>query len=284
MVKTPATCVAEGTRTFTCTVCGETEDRSIPVDSANHTGRTEIINAKDATCTEPGYVGDVICSDCKAVLVPGTPIGALGHDWSEWTVTVEASYLHDGEKTRSCSRCQETGTEKIDRLEPENTKTDGETGLDVGFDDDVLPADTQVVVDREYDGVAFSFLNSVTRKFEMFNITLVRDGQPVQPNGKVRVRIPLPEGYNPKMTRVYYVATDGSGKQLLDSVIEDGYIVFETTHFSDYAIVDETPDDPSEGEKEPNCVCGKNHSGPFAWVVKIAHKILYFFKNLFRKK
>ena len=33
--------------------------------------------------------------------------------------------------------------------------------------------------------------------------------------------------------------------------------------------------------EEGNCVCGKNHTGPFSWLVKFFHKIVYFFKNLF---
>lgn len=34
---------------------------------------------------------------------------------------------------------------------------------------------------------------------------------------------------------------------------------------------------------ESNCVCGKNHTGPFAGLIKFFHRIVYFFKNLFGK-
>lgn len=35
--------------------------------------------------------------------------------------------------------------------------------------------------------------------------------------------------------------------------------------------------------QDSNCVCGKNHTGPFAWLVKFFHKLSYFFKNLFKR-
>ena len=35
--------------------------------------------------------------------------------------------------------------------------------------------------------------------------------------------------------------------------------------------------------KESNCVCGEYHTGPFAWLIRFLHKIVFFFKNLFGK-
>ena len=40
---------------------------------------TEIRNAKDATCTEPGYTGDTYCKDCDEKIGTGTAIPAKGH-------------------------------------------------------------------------------------------------------------------------------------------------------------------------------------------------------------
>lgn len=37
----------------------------------------------------------------------------------------------------------------------------------------------------------------------------------------------------------------------------------------------------SPEEQTPNCVCGENHTGLFAWLVKFFHRIYYFFKHLF---
>ena len=46
-----------------------------PCDHKN----TEIRNAKDATCTEPGYTGDTYCKDCGEKIGTGTAIPAKGH-------------------------------------------------------------------------------------------------------------------------------------------------------------------------------------------------------------
>ena len=40
---------------------------------------TEVRNAKDATCTEPGYTGDTYCKDCGEKIGTGTAIPAKGH-------------------------------------------------------------------------------------------------------------------------------------------------------------------------------------------------------------
>ncbi len=40
---------------------------------------TELRNAKDATCTEPGYTGDTYCKDCGEKIGTGTAIPAKGH-------------------------------------------------------------------------------------------------------------------------------------------------------------------------------------------------------------
>ena len=46
-----------------------------PCDHKN----TEIRNAKDATCTVPGYTGDIYCKDCGKKIGTGTAIPAKGH-------------------------------------------------------------------------------------------------------------------------------------------------------------------------------------------------------------
>ena len=68
---------------------------------------TEIRNAKDATCTEPGYTGDTYCKDCDEKISDGKIIPATGH--KEETVPGKAATctetgLTDGIK---CSVCGE---------------------------------------------------------------------------------------------------------------------------------------------------------------------------------
>lgn len=48
-----------------------------------HTHTETIVGAKDATCTEEGYTGDKVCSECGEIIEKGTVIPALGHDYDE---------------------------------------------------------------------------------------------------------------------------------------------------------------------------------------------------------
>ena len=48
-------------------------------DAANHTGGTEVKDAKAATCTADGYTGDTYCKGCGIKLRSGAAIKAAGH-------------------------------------------------------------------------------------------------------------------------------------------------------------------------------------------------------------
>ena len=75
-----------------CEICGEAYGET---DPENHTGETEIRDAKEATDTEDGYTGDTYCLGCGALLqkgevipatkpsVPSTPVKPLWKIWLE---------------------------------------------------------------------------------------------------------------------------------------------------------------------------------------------------------
>ncbi len=106
-----ASCTEAGTETRTC-ACGETESREIP--TLGH--KAELKNAKDATCAEPGYTGDEVCSVCGETVKAGSEIPALGHKWDDGKVTTAPTYETEGVKTFTCSVCGETRTESIPKL------------------------------------------------------------------------------------------------------------------------------------------------------------------------
>ncbi len=76
---------------------------------------TEVKNAKEATCTEAGYTGDTICGYCEEVLEKGEELEALGHDYKS-EVTKEPTATEKGEKTYTCTRCEDSYTEEIPAL------------------------------------------------------------------------------------------------------------------------------------------------------------------------
>ncbi|MDR1631060.1 MAG: LPXTG cell wall anchor domain-containing protein [Oscillospiraceae bacterium] len=72
-------------------------------------------------------------------------------------------------------------------------------------------------------------------KFTLFDIALIKDGVKVQPNGKVLVSIPVPQGYDGSKCKVYRIEADG-GKTDMNASLKSGRLEFEADHFSLYAV------------------------------------------------
>ena len=142
-VRTDPDCTHMGYTTYTCSACGDSYKADF-VDAAGHDceatvvaptcegyGYTEnhckhcdytyisdirqplghddkLTGAKEATCTEPGYTGDMVCTRCGEVHSKGEEIPALGHDYGDWTTVKEADCFHTGLEERKCGRCGET--------------------------------------------------------------------------------------------------------------------------------------------------------------------------------
>ena len=74
-----ATCEAEGEVKYTCSVCGDSYTEATEKDPANHTGDTEIRDAKEATCSAKGYTGDTYCKACNTKLASGSETAKTAH-------------------------------------------------------------------------------------------------------------------------------------------------------------------------------------------------------------
>ena len=84
-VTTEATCEVDGVRTYTAKVAFEgkeyTDTKTEVIPATGHD--TELVGAKDATCTEDGYTGNEVCKVCQTVVKQGEVIPALGHDYKD---------------------------------------------------------------------------------------------------------------------------------------------------------------------------------------------------------
>ena len=108
-----ATCVETGEKILVCKFCGESSKEEIPA-----TGHTiVIVPALEATCVQPGKTEGSHCSICGEVILEQKSVPALGHMWDEGTITKEPTCTENGEKTYTCSRCNEIKIERIAKIE-----------------------------------------------------------------------------------------------------------------------------------------------------------------------
>ena len=126
----------------------------------------------------------------------------------------------------------------------------------------VIPEGTDFNVEKlltteETDGFLVKVELKETEKATLvafYDINLLLDGAPIQPNGNVLVTLPAIEGDYAKVI-VIYVADDGSIEECVTTVNPDGTISFETDHFSKYAVVgiteDSTPGTDTPGTDVP---------------------------------
>lgn len=74
---------------------------------------------------------------------------------------------------------------------------------------------------------------------QYYDINLIRDGVKIQPDGTVLVKIRIPDGVKPEKCRVYHVTEDPVDPLVrFSSTLDGNYIVFETDHFSEFAVIE----------------------------------------------
>ena len=119
---------------------------------------------------------------------------------------------------------------------------DSKTKVKFESSTNIVPEDTTIVAEKITAGVEFTgvakILESEVSKFELYDISLINNDVKIQPNGNVKVSIPVPEGFDTEKIVVYYIADDGT-KTKLDCEVKDGFVVFETNHFSNYVVAEE---------------------------------------------
>ena len=69
-----------------CEVCGQ----EYGITDSNKHINTTTVNVKEASCTEKGYTGDLICTDCQTILQKGTEIDMIAHQGGKATCLTQA--------------------------------------------------------------------------------------------------------------------------------------------------------------------------------------------------
>ena len=123
------TCVTDGYTDYFCE-CGEIYRE--PLAAVGH--KEEVIDGKQATCTEDGLTDGVKCSVCQEILVPQVIAYATGHQYGEWVVTKESTTTEVGQKQKECTACGDKQTEEIPvKDDPEASEYNVEYDLNGGY-------------------------------------------------------------------------------------------------------------------------------------------------------
>ena len=128
-----------------------------------------------------------------------------------------------------------------------------------------LPANTEVVAEKIEYGRVFEkvsqTLSPEVGKFVIYQISLETNGVEIQPDGKVKISIPIPEEFNSTNVTVYHIADDGSKEEFeVIKTVVDGieYATFKTEHFSTYVLTEN-----SENGKDNTPNTGKTNNTPY---------------------
>ncbi|MBQ2903186.1 MAG: leucine-rich repeat domain-containing protein [Clostridia bacterium] len=154
-----------------------------------------------------------------------------------YTATESASYYYNGYDPSDKSK---DPTDVVWRFPYRSSVVrDEETDISVYYhasDESEYEVVTEEHSDEDVFGVIHS--NIYASKQKVFDIKLLVDGGEYQSKIPVTVKIPLPDGYSPLLTRVVYVNAQTRTVEEIPTTYLDGYLIFETNHFSYYAIVE----------------------------------------------
>ena len=165
--------------------------------------------------------------------VPEFERDTLNDDKSMYkNITLYASWTRNlGEPVETVKEVQSTGETKA--------KIEFADGISADYELDVTPV--EITEDLANKNVKY-----------IVDINLLEDGQVVKiSDTKMKVKIALPEdlkGFN--KYEVVYISDDEI-KETIPATIEDGYIVFETSHLSQYGIIATNVEEKTEQTINP---------------------------------
>lgn len=122
------------------------------------------------------------------------------------------------------------------------TATDTKTNIKLEAVAGAVPSDTVLEVAPITEGTTYNTVKTALtniNKFKVFDINLLSNGTKIQPNGKVKISIPLPTDMNKSNLVVYRVADNGT-KTEYKVTTEGNNATFETDHFSIYVLAEKT--------------------------------------------
>ncbi|MBP3436762.1 MAG: hypothetical protein J6K61_02510 [Clostridia bacterium] len=231
-----------------CRVCGKREGKRLDCDPATYT-------REEATCTEPvecGYCHRIIeealghepgaaadCGHAQFCTVCCFPlVNATGkHTFTgEVTVIKQATAEGYGEYAATCSTC---GEDCVMHYTNHVTSSDAKV-LTAGGTAKLTPGSYLSMTALKVANYKDVSLANKYSMIQVANIDLYDSEDAVyEPNGTLTVKMLLNKSavkFTKEDLKLYHIADDGKATEVDILAIEDGYVVFETDHFSVFAL------------------------------------------------
>ena len=293
-----ATCVSVAVYRKSCTMCGQAgmdKFNGTDKDPNNHTGETELRDYRETSCDKevgPGYTGNTHCKDCGTLLIKGEEIPMIPHVIEKWEVSKEATPEEKGEKSGTCSGCNQTFTVETDKLvselKKEDNKVDGNLEAELKSENTDLPAESIFVADEVTNEIlpddkkevqdavkeAVKKVEKVTEKHKIASILdlkiVVRDktddGNYVETEhdlkGKVTVTVEIPKTVLELFENIVllHIKDDGSVEEVPFSMNGKDKATFTTDGFSYYVFAgtEKVAQNPPANDPAPQAPAQQN--------------------------
>lgn len=270
--KKEATCTEKGyTGDLCCTKCGKKVRNGSSISAKGHS----VVHHEEvpASCTENGTKEYWSCKQCNKNFkdenasqeIDNIEILALGHLPSEWksdeeshwkectredckVILLETKELHT-KKDGKCEVCLCEMPPKIEDI------VDEKSDIKLEYEEEVLPKDIvlkleKIVENDDYNKIKAKLTE--VKKFELFDINLLKDGIKIQPSGKVKISIPVPESLDKSKLIVYRIEENQNIEYEVTVVEIEGkdYAQFETDHFSYYVLGEKKEENSNSEDKK----------------------------------
>ena len=190
-----------------------------------HEGATHVSEAVAATCTEDGTTGDTFCVVCGSMIVQGTISPKTGHSYGDWITVKEATDTEPGLQKKVCVVCGDEVTREIEKLES-IVYTDPETNVSIAYDEDAF--DGEMVLEVEE-------IDTGDPNARAWTIVPTVNGEKVQPNKPVQIKLPIPTDWKAEGITVVHVDEYGIVDYPEFEVVS-GYVVLWVSTFSEYRL------------------------------------------------
>ena len=130
-----------------------------------------------------------------------------------------------------------------------------ENGIKLETNTSVVPVNTTLISKKVEDEKTLKTvkesLKEISNKYVTFDISLINDNKKIQPNGKVKISIPIPSDYDTSKLVVYRIESNGE-KVEYNVTVNGNMATFETDHFSTYVLAERTTEDTSVKDDTEN--------------------------------